>query len=273
MNRSALVALKPGADHQPLLTFAIYLARQNGLRLGGITILDRDLFAPPEPVPLGGMSYKVELDEARLAKVRQQMVATMDEFSWSCTDAGVAFSITSGEESLGPELAHAVQRFDLLLLGRPELGAEPTHLHSILRRCPRPAIVVPPQAWTGETVVVAYDASVQAARAVKSFVASDLERNSPVHVVAYHDNLRLAQDAVALCRDFLVGHGRQVFAEADSVPSGTSATELILAACHKHKARLLVMGAYGRSVIREFFFGSVTSRMLAEAPLPVFVDS
>jgi nucleotide-binding universal stress UspA family protein len=36
------------------------------------------------------------------------------------------------------------------------------------------------------------------------------------------------------------------------------------------KASLLVMGAYGRSTLREFFGGSVTRTMLRESPVPLF---
>jgi nucleotide-binding universal stress UspA family protein len=32
------------------------------------------------------------------------------------------------------------------------------------------------------------------------------------------------------------------------------------------------MGAYGQAAIREFLFGSVTKRLLADAELPIFID-
>ena len=37
------------------------------------------------------------------------------------------------------------------------------------------------------------------------------------------------------------------------------------------KAGLLVMGAYGQPVLREFFLGSVTRTILEESPVPLFL--
>jgi nucleotide-binding universal stress UspA family protein len=40
---------------------------------------------------------------------------------------------------------------------------------------------------------------------------------------------------------------------------------------HQVQASLLVMGAYGRSTLREFFAGSMTRTMLRESPVPLFL--
>jgi nucleotide-binding universal stress UspA family protein len=45
----------------------------------------------------------------------------------------------------------------------------------------------------------------------------------------------------------------------------------ILEQASQFGARLLVMGAYGHSTLREFFLGSVTRTVLKESTIPVFL--
>lgn len=144
-------------------------------------------------------------------------------------------------------------------------------LPSILRRNPRPAIVVPAIRPDGESVVVAYDGSVQAARALAAFVGAGIEVDTPIHVVTFHDDLSTARETASIAEKFLSGHGYRVTCHASVQPRAASA-ERILAACLDYKARLLVMGACSKSTVWEFVFGSVTKRILAEAAQPILLD-
>jgi nucleotide-binding universal stress UspA family protein len=45
----------------------------------------------------------------------------------------------------------------------------------------------------------------------------------------------------------------------------------LIGACRELQAGLVVMGAYGLSILYEFFLGSVTRTMLAESPAPLFL--
>jgi nucleotide-binding universal stress UspA family protein len=46
---------------------------------------------------------------------------------------------------------------------------------------------------------------------------------------------------------------------------------MILEKVRRRGAGLLVMGAYGQPVLREFFVGSVTRTALGECPVPLFL--
>ena len=46
---------------------------------------------------------------------------------------------------------------------------------------------------------------------------------------------------------------------------------MILEHIHRLRAGLLVMGAYGHPVLREFFHGSATITGLLESPVPLFL--
>jgi len=279
MYRSALVALKPEGLNEELLNYAVELAQRYSLRLSGTAILDRDLVAPPQAVPLGGMAFKVELDEDRIARTREQMVAAITTFREHCAAARVPFDDSCSSGSLCPELARAAQRNDFLLLGHTNEtlavghGQADSPLQAILRHCPGPALVVPARPPAdADGVVVAYDGSLQAVRALRSFIASGFNTKDPVHVVSYDIDFEAARQLALTAQGLLASHGFQACAAPGSIPSGQTEASLIQAACRLHDPRLLVMGAYGKSAVREFFLGSVTKSLLAEAQVPIFVD-
>jgi nucleotide-binding universal stress UspA family protein len=279
MYRSALVALRPDASNQPLLDYAIQLAKRYSIHLSGTSILDRDLLSPPAPVPIGGMAFKIELDEARIARAREQMESIAGEFERSCAEAGVSFDVACSADALCPEISRAVQRHDILLLGHTEEATpsgprrDSAALQLILQRCPGAAIVVPdPAPPTSASVVVAYDGSLQASRALKSFIASGFFADSPIHVVALDENVSAAEQFASIAADLLKRHGYQAFAAPSKLASGDSAADLIQASCQTLGAQLLVMGAYGKPTIREFFLGTVTKRLLAQSRIPMFID-
>jgi nucleotide-binding universal stress UspA family protein len=47
--------------------------------------------------------------------------------------------------------------------------------------------------------------------------------------------------------------------------------EVILDQVRQYQARLLVLGAYGQSTLREFFLGSVTRTVLQHSHVPLFL--
>ena len=120
----------------------------------------------------------------------------------------------------------------------------------------------------GEAVVVAYDGSLQAARALYAFEASGLGTSREVHVVSvasdYQEAARRADRAVG----FLHLHG--IEAIPHPVDTAVSTAEVILRKVRCLEAGLLVMGAYGQPALREFFLGSTTRTVLEESPVPVF---
>lgn len=276
MYRSALVALKPDHSNDAVVQHAVDLAKRHRWRLAGISVLDRDRVIPVEAVPLGGTAYKASRDEAVLARTREKAAMAVATFQQACDVAGVPAETISLEDDLSRGLAGTVQRFDILMLGHTsgtEAGERPDEsspLAGILKHCSRPAIVVPAIATNGISVVVAYDASLQAARALEAFVASGLESQAPIHVVSVHEDRPMAAQIASVAVEFLQSYGRLATPHGE-VPNQSTAT-MILDFVTRHSAKLLVMGAYGKLTVSEFIFGSVTRTILRTVALPMFLD-
>jgi nucleotide-binding universal stress UspA family protein len=58
---------------------------------------------------------------------------------------------------------------------------------------------------------------------------------------------------------------------AHALTSSAPPAVVVLDEARRLGAGLLVMGAYGQPVLREFFLGSATRSLLAECPIPMFL--
>ena len=68
---------------------------------------------------------------------------------------------------------------------------------------------------------------------------------------------------------FLQGHN--IVAQAHALATSAPPAHVLLEHVQQVDASLLVIGAYGRSTLREFFGGSLTRTMLRESPVPLFL--
>lgn len=273
MLKSLLVALKPAPRQEYVAEFAAEFAAQRQLQLDACTVVDRAQLAPPEPVPLGGGAFKAERDEQRLAEGRTRAAQVAAAAEAAARQRGLAANAWVREGDASTVLGEAVQVCDLLVCGhhRGSDASERSCLHAILKHCPRPAIVVPEAEFPRRAaVLVAYDGSAQAARALAAFASLGLADGARVVVAALAENPAQAELHGHTARAFLQRHG--FASELRTGPFVQGPAPDILATAEQVEAGLIVMGAFGRSAVREFFLGSVTRSVLAALPVPVLLD-
>ena len=167
------------------------------------------------------------------------------------------------------------QRYDLIVLGRrtyfqrgPHEGPEDT-LTQVLKRSPRPVLTVPDSVREGRCVMVAYDGSLQAARALQAFQSTGLDEGREVVVVSIDPDHVEAARRADRAAEFLRFH--DIKAVTQPVASSASPAAVILEQVVRLDPGLLVMGAYGQPRWREFMLGSVTKSVLEVNPVPLFL--
>jgi nucleotide-binding universal stress UspA family protein len=138
-----------------------------------------------------------------------------------------------------------------------------------VKQSPCPVVAVPATLPAGRTVVVAYDGSVHATRALHLFQALGLASAADVHVVCVDTQPQRAAGWAARALAFLQGHHMR--AHAHALVTAAAPAQVLLEQVHTLDAGLLVMGAYGRSRLREVFGTSLTRTMLEASPVPLFV--
>src|SRR5690606_12744464 len=105
------------------------------------------------------------------------------------------------------------QRYDLIMLGATTRFEHPAQfwpdeiLTTLVTKGSRPVVIAPPLMSTGENVVVAYDGSPQAAKALQLFVSLGLTQLGPVHVLGIDCNAKHGARTVDRAVEFLRLHG------------------------------------------------------------------
>jgi len=277
MLRSLLVGLDGSAYSASALKLGIRWAKHSGAVLAGIGVVDDPTIRHPEPVPLGGGAFKREAVEAALAEAQAKVAAFLEAFRRQTQEAGVASKEHKELGDAAETILREAQRYDAILLGKETYFQftnqnEPGEtLHDVIKHSPRPVVAVPEELGDGQSIVIAYDGSLQAARALQTFEATGIGRSegAEIHVLMIGDDAAPCQACVDRAVDFLKFHALEATPHiVEDGPIGPT----ILDFAKQVNAGLVVMGAYGKKTLREFVLGSCTRRMLKDTNLPLFVS-
>ncbi len=214
-------------------------------------------------------------EEKRTAEVAAELLA---RFERGARDAGLPASIVtlkSETYEIPGKLAALARTRDLCVIpyGKDTLGQR-IAAEAVIFGSGRPALVIPAQSGADESsslgsVLIAWDGSRAAARAVADAMPL-LTAASAVRVLTIVDEKKTAgRGAAAELVRHLAAHG--VAATVDEA-EGSSTTGIVLERIKSSKVDLLVMGAFGRSGIREFVLGGVTDDLLERPPVPILLS-
>jgi len=244
---------KPGMESR--LELATGLARHTG---GHLTVLvDTPASRYIAMDPMGG-SYVIAdaLDKARedddaAAKAIETILARQD----------VPFDLIRSEDEPVSALAIAARLSDLVIVSRESgiAGALAMEARVPVLALPDPCtITLPPR-----VACIAWDGGDQAAAALRASVPFllDCPQVKVISVIEKAGGFP-ATDALR----YLSRHG--ISAELEEHERRGSTEETLAVAVSRAKADVLVMGAYGKSRMREFLFGGVTAYYLTEAGGP-----
>lgn len=268
-------------DSETPLELAFYLAKEFDAHIMGLHV---------RPDPRAAIPY---IGEGMTADVVQQMCDAADKEGRERAEQAQTlfenFAARTGVPTLegNPrpgtsarwfakigEQAEVVARFgriaDVTIVGRPADEPESGIKEGLLFRSGRPILFIPARTGTPfpHQVAVAWNGSVEASRAVGSAIPF-LKRAANVKVLYAGETPAGAPSADAL-KAYFAFH--DVKAELTEVQAHEDSTgEALLEKTHSLGADLLVMGAYTRSRLRQMLLGGVTSYMLDNADVPVFM--
>jgi nucleotide-binding universal stress UspA family protein len=274
MPRSLLVGIDGSPAGEAALDLAIRWATRDRALVVGLGIVDEPGIHGPEEA-LVGEAYFARINQSLLDSTRVGVDQALERCAFRCVEAGVAFKPLEDVGTPHVQILREAQRYDLVVLGREthfrfgwEAISDDT-LARVLESSPRPVVAVPQEAPARDPILVAFDGSLQAARALGVFVASGLGAGQPIHLVnAASDPVEAAQ-TLERASDFL--HHHELSAEAHVVTGFATPAEAILELAGRLESGLIVMGAYGQPLLREFFLGSVTRSVLKKTTIPVFL--
>jgi nucleotide-binding universal stress UspA family protein len=134
---------------------------------------------------------------------------------------------------------------------------------------PRPLIVCGDEDSGDGDIMIAYDGSLPAMRAVQLFMLLGLWSRHRIHVVAIGIDKAAVERIPTGAVHYLRGRGCDV--EVISIATRAHPAEVLRIEVADRKVGTLVMGVYGHRGLRERLFGSTTTQLLEEPPCALFV--
>jgi len=227
---------------------------------------------------VGSLIARLEEEaDQRENKANQQFQSFCQEKALALCDAPPAPPSPSARwlRQIGAEpywIAEYGRVADLLVIGRPSTdgGFSLETIEAALVDSGRPLLIPPaaPLATLPETVVIAWKATREAARAVTAALPFLQIAKQIVIITVAEDQRAPGEDADRLMAG-LRWHGVPI--SVRHLPAdGQSPAETLLTAAREHAA-LLVMGGYGHSRLREWIFGGFTLHALRGCEVPVLM--
>lgn len=253
------IAARIAEQHDAHLTALVLDILPNAESLGGLE-------TPPSVV-----HEILAMQEAEAARQREATLAALDAqlTRFSCRTQGVVTRCRS--TGIASALAVQARYADLLVLGQAAGDSLVDRLvvEEVLLSSGLPLLVVPAAATprtVGQNVLVAWDGSREAARAVGDAIPLiDAAKAVTVLAVQADSATGSRSDDIAVR---LARHNSQVEV-ATRAPLNGSVADAILSAATDIGSDVLVMGGYGHSRMRELIMGGVTRSVLAHMTVPV----
>ena len=182
----------------------------------------------------------------------------------------------SWHEEHGYALKRIIRRArhnDIVVVGRAKKanGLPTDFLELLLVGCGRPVLIAnstPPPTLTG-TIMVCWKETAEAARAVSAAMPFLTNARRVVIVSVAENDEDLAEAMGDVARQFA---WNGIHAETRIItPNGGSIPGLLSSAAQACGADLVVLGAYGRSRMREVLFGSCTESLIRNADRPALL--
>ena len=244
----------------------------------GVPLINRswesDQYAMGEWIP------RMEVYESRLAEIAEEAGGRFTEAMQDARKILAAnaerlftYSFDGSKTFTDREAASFARIFDITVVGRPDKGeGKPRHscAETFLFESGRPILFAPPEAprTLGETIVIAWNQSMEAARAT-AFAMPFLKRAQKVYILTIEAHNVEGPSAEQLSSKLAL-HGifpEIVHKQGQKRAAGVAYLEDTAAL----GGDLMIKGAYTQSRLREMIFGGATAHILTQATMPVLM--
>ncbi|NOR80565.1 MAG: universal stress protein [Methyloprofundus sp.] len=215
-----------------------------------------------------------QLEQQRSKILMQQGKLILKAAKERVQQAGIAEPITAQRHgSVTETLTDLEDGIRVLVLGvrgedhekqQEKIGS---HLEMMVRAIHRPILVVNDAFKTPETIMLAYDGSEAAEKAVDMVAKSPLYKGLTCHLVCVNKNTANAESLLKQASEKLKASNITLITAS---LSGKAEQELC-AYQEKHAIDLTIMGAFSHNRLREMLLGSFTVKMLVNTKKPVLL--
>ncbi len=273
MIKRILVALSGTPFTATATKYALELAKLHKAEVTGVTDVDIAKLMKVGPVPVGGGAAAASLAEHRIHVTEEHVEQAIADFEQACADAGMIHSVDRETGDPFDQLIALWRYHDLTIAGLRglfEYGVVENPDDVLIRLISegvRPILAVPKAYRPIRKVLVAYNGSMESAKALKQFVRMNLWPDIALQIVCFdmtrQESETLLADASSYCRS----HG--LAAQTQHVDGGPR--EHLLEYAQQGEADLIVLGSTSRARIFKRLLGDTALHCLRNADVPLFL--
>ena len=276
MFKSIMLAVDGSAYTDTVLAYGIELGKLCASHLHVLTVADIRIFEWASAVGADGFISIVPsgtYQDSSKQLLEEKCQKILDKCAERLQPTGLSFGCESAFGAPVDIIADRAQIVDLLLLGqrgefarydKKALGAT---TEAVSRLVHKPILIVKPNYHAITKMMIGYDGSVHANRALQYVAQLGTLLQIGLSVLCVSDDQELARHYIQEARMYLNNY--QVDTTYAIVPGHPE--EQLPKFATRENIDLLAMGAYGRSRVREALLGSTTDHILRTSPCPVLL--
>jgi nucleotide-binding universal stress UspA family protein len=276
MIKSILVPLDGSDYSQCALDYGMELSHLFGATLRALYVVDLKMAGSPAALRWmeWGEGETPSPEEKRQALIEQMEERGRELLTEARHRTNCEVSLRVGvvpqeicEAALGVDLVIMGKRGENAAFGTEMLGSS---IETTVRQSVKPIMVAPNEHVPLETLLVAFDGSKHAVRALE--VATDMAVKLDASLITLHigDDPAHGYTLLAQAEKYVEPYGlthQTVFEE----PRGRSVGEVVTECAERFNASLICMGAYGHSRVRRLIIGSTTEEVMRNTACPVLL--
>jgi nucleotide-binding universal stress UspA family protein len=277
MFKSILLAVDGSVYTTPVLQYGILLAKKLKAHLRVLTVLDVRVFEWAVAVGVEGFAPIIpssSYQEESQALLEQKADEILKKTEKMLNTHKIQYTLEKESGNPVDIICNKGRLVDLMVLGaRGEfarwsekmLGAT---LEALSRLCIKPILVVPKEYSDITKILVSYDGSENATKALTltAYLASTMKL--PITILNVNGSRENGQEILKEAREYFEPYGIKDLQEKTA---DGEVPEKIVEAAGDVKADLIIMGSYGHSRIREAILGSNTVQVMRKSPVPVLI--
>lgn len=273
MFKSVLLAVDASHYSEVCTRYAMEHAKLLQARITGLNVLDRKEIAIIYPYYYPTADFPPIFDDSVLEnseliqRQKDRALEILKRIEDECCKEEIPFSPVIREGLVPEVIFEEAQCCDLLYMGQRGAGAQyntgllGSNLESVVRRSKLPVIVTPHMYRTLQRIMVCFDGSEYALRALRAavqFAASCPKGSIQLRLLVVNDNEESARQIADTAFKYLTAYQMpDIFLFRKGDPA-----EQIIECAARENADLVAMGAFGHSRIREMVLGCTTDAIL-----------
>ncbi|MCF6157054.1 MAG: universal stress protein [wastewater metagenome] len=260
--------------------YAINIARIYNASIQGLFVKDVKILTGPIihdiGTSIGGMVPYGTFNQIVRQVLEAQADAALNQVEGKCNQSQVPFAREIREGVVSREIVKSAEKCDMIVMGKMGAHAEwrdvflGTTVEFVVRQIHKPILITPSGYKPFTRMLIAYDGSEYADRALRSGAEIAQAMKLPVTVVHVSANKDEASQIISKAKHFLEGYHLTVHT---IIKGGYDHAGGILEVCNDEESRfdILVMGAYGHSRLQEMILGSATVRVMRFTDCPILL--